>query len=198
MTTIKTFMDFTCPFSYLGFTILNKLRKEEPDIKHIWFPYILNPDTPLNGSSSDEKFDEEKKKQISDRLNKLGEEYGLKYNNLSCFFNTNRAHRAALYARDKDKFYDFAENTFKAVFERGENIACDEALNQIAESVGLDARDMNSKIDEGLYEDEMKKAQEAKEKYNVDSVPTFIVDETRKVTDLKNYDDFKKDLLNKK
>ena len=44
MKEIIIFSDFACPFSYIGFSIMNRLRKDRQDIEFYFLPYILNPD----------------------------------------------------------------------------------------------------------------------------------------------------------
>ena len=195
MNNIKTFMDFIWPFSYIGFSILNKFRKEEYGFEYTWYPYILSPDTPLNGKELDGSFDEDKRKQVLKRLNSLGSEYGLEFNNGNVTFNSNRAHKAALYAKDQGKFYDFAKEVFDCVFKFDKNIGDKGVINKIAKSLNLDVKDMNKSIDSGVYDNQIEEAHQVAKDYKVNSVPTFIVDDTRKVTDLKEYKYFKEDLI---
>lgn len=197
MNNIKTFMDFIWPFSYIGFSILNRLRKEEEDVNYTWYPYILSPDTPLNGRELDSSFDNDKKKAVLKRLNSLGSEYDLEFNNGNLTFNSNRAHKAVLYARDQGKFYEFAKEVFDCVFKHDENIGDKEIIDKIAISLQLDVKHMNEAIDGGFYDGEIEQAKQASRNYNITSVPTFIVDDTRKVTDLKEYKCFKEDLMKK-
>ena len=195
MQNIKTFMDFIWPFSYIGFSILNRIKKEETNIEHIWYPYILNPDTPLEGQELDKSFSEEQRKKSLERLEALGSEYGLEFNSGPLIFNTVRAHKATLYARDKGKLYEFAKEVFDAVFKRAENIADKDILGKIARSLGLDADDMNNSIDKGLYDEQIKQAKQLARDYNVTSVPSFIVDGVNKNINVKEYKLFKEELM---
>lgn len=164
-------------------------------MEYTWYPYILSPDTPLEGKNMDGNFDKEKRQKVLERLKSLGSEYDLEFNNGDVSFNSNRAHKAALYARDNGKFYDFAKEVFDSVFKKDLNIGTEQVLNKIAKSLELNVEEMNSFIDKGLYDEEMNQAKQAAKKHNVTSVPTFIVDDERSVTDLKEYKHFKADLL---
>ncbi len=197
MKTIKTFMDFTCPFCYIGFAILDRLKDEERDWEYIWYPYQLDRDTPLEGKDNLERFSQEDLDKNFERITGLGAEYNLVYNNKNMSFNTSRVHRAALFARDADKFYDFAREVFQAVFEEGKNIGQKEVINDIGLKVGLNIVEMNRCIDAGGYEEEMEEARRLASVYEVESVPTFVVDDKRNVTTLKEYREFKKDLQGK-
>lgn len=195
MTNIKVFFDFACPFSYIGFAIGDRLRKEKPSIHFQWYPYELNPETPKEGMDLTKKVEKKKAEEGYQRIERLGQEYGLIYNNTTTVYNTNRVHKAALYARDQEKFYSFAEKAFQVNFQEGKNFGKKEIINAIGEEVGLDIEDMNKAIDSGKYDKEMEKAKELQDKYHVNSVPTFIVNEDRNVTYLKEYQKFKEDLL---
>ena len=54
---------------------------------------------------------------------------------------------------------------------------------------------MNEEIDSGKFEKQMDEAKILSEKYQIESVPTFIVNDEREVTTLKDYERFKKDLI---
>ena len=194
MKNIKTFMDFTCPFCYIGFSILNRLKNEETDVEYIWYPYQLDKDTPLEGKDISQDIDKSQLEESYERIVRLGKEYNLLYNNKNMAFNTGRVHKAALFARDAGKFYEFADEVFQRVFEKGENIGNKEVVNDIGLKVGINIAEMNSCIDAGGYDEEMQEAERLASVYEVESVPTFIVDDKRSVSKLKEYKDFKRDL----
>lgn len=193
---IKIFSDFACPYCYIGFCIIERLKKEEPDIEFQWVPYILKENTPLEGRDLLERISEEDLDLAYERIEGLGAEYELNYNNKSKRFNTNNLHKAALYAGTRDRYYEFSKEAFKRVFEYGDNVGDPLVVNQIAVKSGLSIDEMNDymareEVDIYLYNE----AKSLAEKYKIDSVPTFIVDDFKKVYILKDYESFKKDLL---
>lgn len=194
MKNIKTFMDFTCPFSYIGFAILNRLRKEEANTEYVWYPYLLDKDTPLEGLDNLKKFDKKDLEKSFERITALGKEYNLIFNNKGMSYNTVRLHKAALFARDADKLYEFSEEAFKTVFEKGENVGQKEVINNIGLQAGINIVEMNKCIDAGGYDEEMAEAEKLASVYEIESVPTFIVNDKKSVTRLKEYREFKKDL----
>lgn len=196
MTNIRIFSDFACPFCYIGFSIANKLRKENPNVNIEYYPYELNPNMSIQGENLKDKIPEEHLNKAYKRIRRLGREYGLIYNDNPKSYNTHKLHKASLYARDEGKFYEFAEEAFKAIFERGENIAKDVVINDIGIKAGLNIVEMNKCLNMEKYEEEMQEASNlARSFYEIDSVPSFIVDERKLVTNLKPYEKFKKDLL---
>ncbi len=195
MTDIKIFSDFACPFCYIGFSIVDRLRKENPDINIIWFPYELDPDLSLKGDDLTNHIPQEQINMSYRRIERLGSEYGLVYNNKTKKFNTNRLHKAALYAIKEDKYYEFAKEAFKTIFELGKNVGEPAIVNEIGLSVGLNIVEMNNCIDNGSFDEKMEETRSLIPVYGVESVPTFIVDDKKKVELLKDYEKFKNDLL---
>lgn len=117
------------------------------------------------------------------------------FNNKFKKSNSNRVHKAALYADKQGKFYEFSKEVFKANFEFSKNIGDLIVINEIAKSVGLDVEDMNKCIDNGDFDKQMKEAHDLVPEYNIESVPTFIRKDDKQVTTLKDYEKFKKDLI---
>lgn len=194
MKNILVFSDFACPFCYLGFSIMEKFHKENPEVKIDFAPAILNPNETIEGSDLFDHVPEEVALQGFKRFESLGEEYGLIYNNKRNRFNTNRLHKAGFYAKEKNKYFEFAQLGFKYIFEYGKNVGKVETINEIASSIGLDIDEMNKFIDSGKYDNSLIEAAKLAEKYQIDSVPTFIVDDVKKPTTLKSYDEFIKEL----
>ena len=195
MTNIKVFSDFACPFCYIGLSIIDKLRKENDELNIEWIPFLLSPSEPMEGSDLASSIPQEQIDMAYRRINRLGSEYGLVYNNRTKKFNTNRLHKAALYAETVDKYYEFSKEAFKTIFEYGKNVGEISVINEIAASVGLDIDEMNKQIDEGKFDSSMEKAKELVPVHNIDSVPSFIINDNKKVTTLKDYKRIVKDML---
>ena len=195
MTNIKVFLDYACPFCYLGFSIADKLHKERPDINFEFLPYELNPDSSKEPSKTTDHIPEKKLMDSYERIERLGNEYGLEYNNKTKSFNTHRLLLAGMYSKKEEKFFDFSREAFKAVFQDGKNVAEPVIVNEIALKAGLNIVEMNNCIETEELEDEFERAKNLIPVYEVDSVPTFIVNDKKTVTELKDYEAFKKDLL---
>lgn len=187
MKSIKIFSDFTCPFCYIGFSIADKLREDNKDLNIEWMPFELSPDAPIGGSDLSSSIPKEQIEMSYRRINRLGSEYGLVYNNKTRKFNTHRLHKAALYANSVDKYYEFSKEAFKTIFEYGKNVAEPSVVDEIGSCVDIDIKDMNKQIDEGVFDEYMAKAKELVPVHDIDSVPTFIIDDKKKVTTLKEY-----------
>lgn len=195
MINIKVFSDFACPFCYIGFSIADKLRNENKDVQIQYFPYELDPDMPKEGGNLTDSIPQEQIDMSYRRIERLGSEYNLIYKNKTKKFNTTRLHKAALYAETVGKFYEFSKEAFKYIFEFGKNVGDPLIINEIGLYIGLNIIEMNQRIDNGEFDLQMKDAHKLSEDYDIESVPTFIVDEVKHITTLKDYEKFKKDLL---
>ncbi len=195
MKRIKVFSDFACPFCYIGFSIADRLIKENSEVEFLWYPYELDSQVAEEGASLEDGIPKEQIDMAYRRIERLGSEYGLIYSNKTIKFNTGLLHRAALYAQEVGSFYPFAKEAFKAIFEEGKNVALKEVLNQIGIDAGLNIHDMIEAIEAGEFEDMMENSRELAAAHEIESVPTFIREDGVKVTLLKGYEKFKKDLL---
>ena len=129
------------------------------------------------------------------RINRLGSEYGLVYNNKVKKSNTHRLHKASLYAKKEDKFFEFSREAFKAIFEDSKNLADPKVINDIGLAAGLNIVEMNRCIDAGNFDEFMEESKNLESVYKIESVPTFILEDGTQVTTLNEYKKFKKDLI---
>lgn len=195
MREIKIFSDFACPFCYIGFSIMERLRSQRDDLEFKFIPTILNPKESPQGSDLYDYVDEATALSGYERIEALGREYGLVYNNKRQRFNTNRLHAAGFYAEEKSRYFEFARLAFKYIFEYGKNVGQGEIVDEIAELAGLDLEEMNEKIDSGIYDKKFSEAIKLSNYFYIDSVPSFVVDNVVKPSQLKEYREFVKDLL---
>lgn len=196
MKKIKVFSDYVCPFCYIGFTIADKIVNEDKeDVEFIWYPRVLNEELKGDVKNLSQHMPKEQREMTYNRILSLAKEYDLSYDNKDLTFDSTRAHKASLFARDNDKFYEFSRLVFRAVFEDGENIYKKEVVDKLANQAALDVDKMNDAVDSGYYDKELENAKLLKEELNVESVPTFILEDGTKVYNLKEYKLFKEDLL---
>ncbi len=195
MTHFKVFSDFACPFCYIGFEIGDRLLNEDEDITIEWIPFILDRDTPQIGSDLSDDIPQENIDFSYRRIERLGKEYDLVYNNKTKKFNTNLLHIAGLYAQSVDKFRPFAREAFKAIFKDGRNVAELDVINDIGYKVGLNLNELNDALKDPHFTELLEESLNLAKVYEIDSVPTFVRDDNKKILLLKEYKKFKKDLL---
>lgn len=192
------FSDFACPFCYIGFSTFQKLREEGVEFNIEWYAYEINPGAPLEGEEKDLKFfkkEAQKMDKIFEMISKFSEPHGIEFSRKYISFNTNRAHLAGEYAKTQEKYEEFSKEVFRSYFELSENIANKNIINKIADKIGLNTDEMNKQIDSGKFNNILLRAMDTAKQYGVENVPTFIVNETHKMTGIRDYEQFKNNLL---
>ena len=110
-------------------------------------------------------------------LSHMGAEYGISFCGADMMSNTHKALLAGEYAKDNGRFHEYQDKIFYEYFTKGMDINNDRLLASIAENIELDKEEMLSKIKTGIYEERIREAHETARNYNVNSTPTFIIDD---------------------
>lgn len=195
MYNIRVFSDFACPFCYFGLGLVKKLKEDGIEFNIEWIPFELDPNTPIEGMDLFTVYPKEYVVNSINYLSRLGKDLGIEYNNLNGKFNTRRAHLAGYYAKKHNKYDEYSKAVFKAYFGDKLNIADKNVLNKIANSIGLDVKEMNETIDSGKYDERLIDDYKLASKYKISSVPTFIINDSIRISGIKEYSEFKKAFL---
>ncbi len=195
MINVKVFSDFGCPFCYIATGIVDKLKEEGIPLDVEWIPYEIHPDIPMEGESLYKNFPKEQVYKMFMMLNRIGKPYGIQYGNVDVIVNTKRALLAGEYAKTVGKYDEFSKEIFKAIFLDVKNVGEENILNQIAKNIGLDVNEMNQLIDKGSFDDNIKRAKRLGTRHNIEEVPTFVIEDSKKVGNVRNYNRIKKAIL---
>ncbi|MFA5523726.1 MAG: DsbA family oxidoreductase [Tissierellales bacterium] len=195
MYNIRVFSDFACPFCYFALGLVEKLKEDGIDYTIEWMPFELDPNAPLEGMDLFNVYPKEYVVNSINYLSKLGKDLGIIFNNVNSKFNTRRAHLAGYYAKDQNKYNEYSKSVFKAYFDDKLNIADKNVINEIAESIGLDVKEMNDVVNSGKYNERFVEDYKLASKYKVTSVPTFFINENIRISGIKEYNEFKKVFL---
>lgn len=87
-----------------------------------WLGLEIHPETPVLGMDINKKFGQQTVEVTLNRLNQMGQAYGLKYGNLTHLPNSNSALQAAEYARSKGQFDAYHKLLMKGYFTHGIDI----------------------------------------------------------------------------
>lgn len=168
--------------------------KDEMNIEVEWIPFELHSETPIEGELLKNKFGSNIDNMLK-MLSLKGKEFNINFGNLTILSNSNRALKASEYARLKNKYEDFSLKLFKCYFEENKNIGDADVISEIGKDVNLDIDEMNNMIDNGDFDENLKKAKFLAMQYNITSVPTFIVNDKYKIVGAQPYEDIKNFLL---
>lgn len=184
--TIDIVADPVCPWCYLGYTRLRAAMEHLGDDFRFdihWLPYELHPDIAKDGVSRNDylgkKFgSQEKLNEVTHALQNVGHEAGLEFNfsDKDIVPNTKLAHQFIAQASRMNLATPMMMALFYAYFTKGENIGDSKVLTRLAKEVGLqeeDIEDALSREAEILVEEKMERLAQL----NIDSVPTYIINE---------------------
>lgn len=155
-------------------------------------PYELAPDAAMEGENLYDYLPAEEIEDSLNRLNGMGKELGIHFNNKNKKFNTRKAHLAGYYAKEKGLYDAYSRKVFEAYFVHGNNIAQTEVLDQIASEVGLDVDEMNKSLESDEYIAKLMADFEIADRNVVNVVPTFIVGDDLRFSGIAPYKDFKR------
>ena len=186
--TIQIVSDIVCPWCFIGTRRLAAavalVRQECPafELKTVWRPFFLNPDTPPEGEPYwpflEKKFGSRARvEEIFAHVRAAGQPYGLTYafEKIALRANTLNAHRLLHWVQQSGSADALVERLFVAQFQRGEYVGDVDLLTAIATECGYDAKSVR----DYLASDEDVAAVRAEEAairaMGISMVPTFIL-----------------------
>jgi predicted DsbA family dithiol-disulfide isomerase len=171
------FSDFICPFCYIGFETVRKL-KPEFDLDIEWRGFQIHPEWPAEGMPASEYrsgMDPETRRAIWTRIQGMAETAGFTMKPPELYTNSRIALEAAEFAQECGKGEAFEERVYRAYFNEGLNIGGQGVLAELAADVGIDRNDLNLAIESKRYTARLRdNAVDAHER-GVNGVPTFFV-----------------------
>jgi predicted DsbA family dithiol-disulfide isomerase len=171
------FSDFICPFCYIGFETVRRL-KPEFGFTIEWKGFQIHPEWPAAGIPSAEYrqgIDPETRRMMWGRIVDLGKSVGLEMRSPELLANSRLALEAAEFAQECGKAEMFEERVFRAYFDENLNIGSRGVLGALAAEVGLDCNELNAALECGLYRTRLQDNARAASEQGVDGVPTFFV-----------------------
>jgi predicted DsbA family dithiol-disulfide isomerase len=171
------FSDFICPFCYIGFETVRKL-KPEFSFALEWKGFQIHPEWPAAGMAAAEYrrgMDPETRRMMWARIASLGETVELEMKSPELLANSRLALEAAEFAKECGKAEIFEERIFRAYFNENLNIGSQGILGELAAEVGLDRDELNLALESNRYERRLNDNALAAHERGVDGVPTFFV-----------------------
>lgn len=171
------FSDFICPFCYIGFETVRRL-KPEFGFEIEWKGFQIHPEWPAAGMAAAEYrrgMDPETRRMMWGRIASLGETIGLEMKSPELLANSRLALEAAEFAKECGKAEIFEERIFRAYFNENLNIGSQGVLAELAAEVGLDRDELNLALESNRYQSRLHDNAVTAHECGVDGVPTFFV-----------------------
>lgn len=184
---ISYWIDYNCPYCYIGITRLNKAIDELKldNVKIDTHSFELDPNAPKTSKTTtlerfSEKYNlttEEAQKEI-DKITQWGLDEGLDLNYESCrFTNTRDAHRLsklAIQSNNQKIMQRFNDLMFEAYFSKNLELADRKTLVDIATAAGLDENEVNEVLDSDKFNNEVVLDERVAMDTGIRGVPYFI------------------------
>ncbi|MBN1801686.1 MAG: DsbA family oxidoreductase [Candidatus Lokiarchaeota archaeon] len=192
---VIAYSDYICPFCYIGYHRMEQLKKEfNLDVE--WRPFEIHPETPKEGALTDElSFPPGYLEMAFANVKRLADEEGLNLTFSEILPNSKLAHYISEFARNKGKFDEFHKKVLESYWLEGKDIGDNFLLLDIAESVGLNKKEIEKYLNTDEPFKAIQKSLQEVRKYGLNGVPSFII-EDQVIVGAQSYDVFKKVIYN--
>jgi len=174
---VAMFSDFVCPFCYIGFEVVRKL-KPEFDLELEWRGYQIHPEWPAEGISIESvksPTDMDARQAAWQRISSMAEAENLEIKPPCVFTSSHAALTACEFAREKGRDDEFEALVYQAYFVDGLNIGDTELIVGLGERAGLDAAEVRDAIGSPRYAMKIKNNALVANQRGVNGVPTFFI-----------------------
>lgn len=174
---IIVYSDYICPFCYIGFHRIEKL-KEQFKLDVEWRPFELHPEIPKEGILKDKlPFPKDYLDTVMNNVKQLADEAGITFKFSGKLPNSRLALYISEFVRDKGKFEEFHKLVMDTYWKEGEDIGDLSLLLDLAESIGLNKKEILDYIKSDKPLNKLRKSSLELHSYGVTGVPTFIIGE---------------------
>ena len=176
---VAVFADFVCPYSFLAVEQIDRLAREY-NVKPMWRPHWLHPDTPPEGSPRERTADAAAK---AERRNAWMKEMAPdQYARMR--FPAKRqysflAFEALEFACDYGLDFPYKTAIYDVMWTEGGDIGERETLLLAAERVGLDTDELIVALDQHSYADRAFDAVNQARRLGITNTPTIFLGRTR-------------------
>lgn len=173
---VVVFADFVCPYSFLAVDQIDRLAREY-DLKPLWRPHWLHPDTPPEGSPGARTADRVERLHawIKDMAPEQYSRIRIPEKRQYSFL----AFEALEFAYDGGLDFPFKTALYDLMWTEGGDIGDPETLMAAAERVGLDPTKLKIALDEHFYAERALEAVKQAHRIGITNTPTIFLGKTR-------------------
>lgn len=172
---IDVWSDYVCPYCYLQLPALKALEQKHvgsgQPIQIVWRAFELRPAPNPTLDPAGEYL----RTTWARSVYPMAEERGMKVKLPPVQPYSRAAHEAAAFAANQGCFDAMHEALFRAFFEEGRDIGRNEVLGEIADSIGLDAHQLTSALEEKRFTGAVEEDQRLALQLGVSGVPIMTL-----------------------
>lgn len=174
---VSVFMDYICPFCYVGHKRLERLRGRFA-VRVNWCFLEIHPDTPPEGKPlADLGYAPEQWERMMQSLSVLAHEEGIVLADRKHLANSRKAILLAEAAKHDgpEVFYRLHESLFEAYFRDGLDIGDEVVLADLARRAGVSAATLDNAWTDDRHSERLKENLEFARRLRLTGVPLFII-----------------------
>jgi predicted DsbA family dithiol-disulfide isomerase len=174
---VTLFSDFICPFCYIGFRTIQKMKREF-ELEVAWRGFQIHPDWPATGIPAEKVYgaqSPDSRKAAWQRIATMATDIGLDMRPPAMLTNSYNALAACEGAIASGKGEEFEERVYRAYFHDGTNIGDVEVLKTLASEVGLDPAPVAEAVASPQIQLRLKNNTLVAHQRGVSGVPTFFI-----------------------
>lgn len=173
---VTVFSDYICPYCYLGWLRLEKLRRDY-DLRINWCMTEIHADNPPEGCPpTDIGFTSEQWGRMMADLDVLAVEEGVRFAGLDFTTNSHNALLLAEAAKEegREAFYALHRRLFEVYLCEGRNLADKQVLRELVHALKLDPALPDRAWNEPRYERRLQEYTLAARELGISFTPTFF------------------------
>ena len=176
---VVVFADFVCPYSYLAVDQLARIACEY-DVKPLWRPHWLHPDTPPEGTRREQTPEGmARRERLSAWVKEMAPEQFPKIRFPEKRHFSFFAFEALEFAYDRDRDFPFTTALYDLIWTEGRDIAEPGTLAAAAERAGLDPDELLGSLADREYAQRALDAVTQARDIGITNTPTIFLGRTR-------------------
>jgi predicted DsbA family dithiol-disulfide isomerase len=176
---VVVFADFVCPYSYLAVDQIDRLAREY-DLKPLWRPHWLHPETPIEGAPREQTAAAQaKRERLKAWIQEMAPEQYPRIRFPERRQYSFRAFEALELAYDCGLDFELKTALYDLMWTQGADIADPDTLVAAGERVGIDPSEMREALEGGSYVERALDAVNGARRIGITSTPTIFLGRTR-------------------
>lgn len=176
---VVVFADFVCPYSFLAVDQIDRLAREY-DVRPLWRPHWLHPETPLEGTPREPAGDDgARRERLQAWVKEMAPEQfpRIRFPTKRCY--SFKAFEALEFAYDCGLDFQYKTALYDVLWTEGGDIGEIDTLVAAGERVGLEPADLKLALEENHYTDRTLEAVNTARRIGISSTPTIFLGRTR-------------------
>jgi predicted DsbA family dithiol-disulfide isomerase len=176
---VVVFADFVCPYSFLAVDQIDRLAAEY-DVKPLWRPHWLHPETPPEGTPRASTAEASaKRERLQAWIREMAPEQYPRIRFPEKRHYSFLAFEALEYAYDAGADLAYKTALYELMWTEGRDIGAIDTLVEAGQRIGLDGQDMRAALEDRVYGERALDAVNGARQIGITSTPTIFLGRTR-------------------